>query len=696
MRLGIKRLILTALLVAGLPALGIAGLYLYSTMLPSPDLVRLNERSTVMLDRNGRLLRPFVMADGRWRMPIRASEVDPRYLAMLIAYEDKRFHAHSGVDPLAMLRAAAQMLRAGRVVSGGSTLSMQVARLVEPRMERSLRVKFRQMARAIQLERQFGKEGILDLYLSLAPFGGNLEGLRTASLAYFGREPNRLSHAEAALLVAVPQAPETRRPDRFSLRAEAARTRVLALAEKAGLIPSAELERALEESVPVIRRAFPHLAAHRAEALAAAHPEARRIETNFDRDWQFSLERLAAERAEALGEKLSVAMVVIENTTGKVRASIGGADYFSLPRAGAMDLTRAVRSPGSALKPFIYALAFEGGIAHPETMLEDRPHRFGTYAPENFDQSFQGMVNARQALQLSLNLPAIDLLAALGPQRFLTRLRDAGAGIDLKSAQSPGLAIGLGGLGITLHELTGLYAALARGGSALHSHELTHANEAGSAHLTSAVAAWYVGDILLGAPPPDNGQAGRIAFKTGTSYGYRDAFAIGFDRQHTIGVWVGRADNGAVPGLVGRKVAAPILFDAFARIGLTPGVMARPREAISGLANTLPPPLRHLRQDIPKTISAMRGQALQIAFPPDGATIDSRATEIDGKPWLVVKVNGGAPPFTYLVNGAPVQTRLEGARLQRALGFAPNGLGFAEISVVDAHGASDRVTIRLQ
>ena len=604
-----KRLILAALLFAGAPLLALAALLTYAAMLPPIDMARLNERSTVVLDRNGRLLRPFVMADGRWRMPVRGAEIDQRYLALLIAYEDKRFYRHFGVDPLAMLRAAGQMLRAGKIVSGGSTLSMQVARLAEPREERSLRAKLRQMARAIQLERQLGKHGILDLYLALAPFGGNVEGLRTASLAYFGREPNRLSHAEAALLVAIPQAPETRRPDRFAQRAEAARARVLSFAAQSGLLPQIELSRALEEPLPDARRAFPHLAAHRAEALAAADPAARSIATTFDRDWQFSLERLARERADALGEKLSVAVVVIENESGKVRASVGGADYFSAPRAGAMDLTRAVRSPGSALKPFIYALAFENGIAHPETMLEDRPHRFGTYAPENFDQSFQGMVNARQALQQSLNLPAIDLLAALGPQRFLTRLRDAGAAIDLKAAQAPGLAVGLGGLGITLQELTGLYAALARGGTALPSTELSNAEAGQGTHLTSAVAAWYVGDILLGAPPPDNGLGGRIAFKTGTSYGYRDAFAVGFDRKHTIGVWAGRADNAAVPGLVGRKVAAPILFDAFARIGSTPGVMARPREAISGLGNTLPPPLRHLRQDIPKTVSAMSGQS---------------------------------------------------------------------------------------
>lgn len=670
----------------------VAAFFAYALSLPPIEATRLEARSTIVTDRNGKLLRPFVMADGRWRMPIKAAEVDPRYLAMLIAYEDKRFYAHHGVDPAALLRAAGQMLTRGRIVSGGSTLSMQVARLVEPREGRSLRVKFRQMARAVQLERQFGKAGILDLYLSLAPFGGNLEGVRAASLSYFGREPNRLSTAEAALLVAIPQAPEQRRPDRFAARAEAARVRVLARIEQTGLLPPADIARARDEAMPEGRRAFPHYAAHRAEALVAAQPDQREISTSLDRDWQILLERLAKERAEALGPELSVAMVVIENETGLVRASVGGADYFAAKRAGAMDLTRAIRSPGSALKPFIYAFAFENGIAHPETMLEDRPHRYGAYAPDNFDMSFQGMVSARQALQNSLNLPAVELLQAVGAQKFISRLREAEANIVMKDESAPGLAVGLGGLGITLHDLTTLYAHLARSGTIMPAREAESDARLMPRALIGPVPAWYIADILIGAPPPDNGPMGRIAFKTGTSYGYRDAFSVGFDRKHTIGVWVGRADNAAVPGLIGRKVAAPILFDAFARIGPSPGIGPRPREALVATNASLPPPLRHVRQDIPKTLGAMHQSSVQIAFPPDGSRIDTRATEMEGKPWLVVKVQGGLPPFTYLVNGEP----FDQAQARRITGFTPDGMGFAQISVIDSRGQTDKVSVRLQ
>lgn len=686
----------------GAPVLALAciwgGFRLYAASLPPLDMAALHERSTVVLDKNGKLLRPFVMADGRWRLPTTAKEVDPRYLAMLIAYEDKRFWQHGGVDPLAMLRAAGQMLKAGRILSGGSTISMQVARLAEPRAGRSLGAKLRQMARAIELEQRLGKAAVLDLYLSLAPFGGNIEGVRAASLAYFGREPNRLSTAEAALLVAIPQAPEQRRPDRHAGVAEAARAHVLKRLGEARALPAADIARAHDEAMPSARHAFPMHAAHRAEALVAASPAARRITTTIDRDWQANLAQLARERAETLGPKLSVAMVVIENATGQVRASIGGAEYLAQDRAGGMDLTRAVRSPGSALKPFIYALAFDEGIAHPETMLEDRPMRFSTYAPENFDPGFQGMVTARQALQMSLNLPAVDLLSAYGPQRFLARLTQAGADIKLPrvsvegDAASPGLAIALGGLGITLQDMTMLFAGLARGGEMLEAQELAGGATHAPVRLLSTVSSWYVGDILRQAPPPDNGAVGRIAFKTGTSYGYRDAFAIGYDKRHTIGVWVGRADNAAVPGLVGRKVAAPILFDAFSRIGLHPGLMPRPADALVASNGTLPPPLRHLRKDAPKTLASLAEQPLVIAFPPDGARIDLAASQIEGKPSLSIKLQGGAAPYTYLVDGTPVGSAIA----RRALEIEPRGPGFSEITVVDARGASAAVRVRLQ
>jgi penicillin-binding protein 1C len=662
--------------------------------LPQLDLAQTAERSPIVLDRNGQLLRAFTMADGRWRMPTSVADVDPRYVGMLLAFEDKRFRSHHGVDPLAMARAVGQSIRHRRVVSGGSTLTMQVARLIEPRAERSASAKLRQIVRALELERQFTKDEILSLYLSLAPFGGNIEGIRAASFAYFGKDARRLSHAEAATLVALPQAPEIRRPDRFPERAVQGRNRVLAVAVRAGVVPEGERQHALGETMPRERRPFPMLAAHAAEAALRQRPQERVHRLTIDAGWQAMLETLARERAEALGPKLSAAFLVIEHATGAVRASVGGAGYFADERAGAMDLTQALRSPGSALKPFIYAMAFEGGIAHPSTVLEDRPHRYGLYAPENFDQTFQGTVTAKKALQMSLNVPAVELLSAVGPQRFVSRMRNVGAGLAMPPEGAPGLAIGLGGVGITLRDLTRLYAGLARGGesTALQLRLDTPALAEPLARIVDPVPAWYVADALLGSPPPQNAQAGRIAYKTGTSYGYRDAWSVGFDRKHTIGVWVGRPDNGAVPGLVGRLAAAPLLFDAFARVGMEPGVAPRPADAIVAATHELPPPLRHLRRDIPKTALAISSASLKLAFPPDGARIELPPDPDARETALSVKITGGKPPFTAYVNGRPAAA----SATRRTLHLAADGAGFTRISIVDGAGETDSVTVRLQ
>jgi penicillin-binding protein 1C len=681
--------------VLGIAAItGATALTLYARSLPPLDVSAAADRSTVVLDREGKLLRPFLTADGRWKLPVTSEDVDPRYLAMLKAFEDKRFDDHHGIDPLGMLRAAGQMLLNGRVVSGGSTLTMQVARLLEPREERTLSAKLRQAVRAVELEQRFDKARILDLYLTLAPFGGNLEGVRAASFAYFGKEPKRLSTAEAALLVALPQSPETRRPDRFIEAARKARERVLERVEQAGLATSDEVAAARNEPIPTARRSFPNLSPHIAEQVVAEAPSERVQKLSLDARLQTALEGLARERSLGLAPQVSIAILAVDNEAGEIRASVGGVDYFATERAGSLDLTRALRSPGSALKPFIYALAFDNGIAHPETMLEDRPARYGIYIPENFDMTFQGMVSARKALQLSLNVPAVELLSALGPQRFLSRLRDAGVAIAMpRDSGAPGLAVGLGGLGITLQDLTRAYVGLARGGEMLPLRFRQQAAGSGPApRLVDPVAAWYVADTLLGAPPPLNAVPGRIAYKTGTSYGYRDAWAVGFDRKHTIGVWVGRADNGAVPGLVGRTVAAPILFDAFARLGIDPRPFPQPADAIIASTGHLPPPLRHLRQDVPKTVTAMTTPTLKLAFPPDGARIDLSAAALDGNGRLNLKVAGGSPPYTWLVDGTPVTE----PQRRRETQWQPPGKGFMRISVIDATGASESVSVRLQ
>jgi penicillin-binding protein 1C len=647
--------------------------------------------SVSVTDRDGRLLRAYATTDGRWRLPAQPDDVDPRFVAMLLHYEDKRFRSHAGVDPLALGRAAYQLARQGRIVSGASTLTMQVARLLAPRRERGIAVKLREMRRALALERALGKQEILRLYLDLAPYGGNLEGVRAASLAYFGREPRRLTLAEAALLVALPQAPELRRPDRAANAARNARDRVLDRVGAAGLATAEEIARAKAEPAPQARLPMPLLAPHAADHAVAAAPQRLRHRLTIEAPLQKALEDLARERARALGPDTSVAIVAVDHGSGEVLAHVGSADYFDARRAGQVDMTQAVRSPGSALKPFIYGLAFEDGLVHPETLIDDRPIRYGSYAPENFDLTFQGTVSVRRALQLSLNVPAVALLDKVGTSRLASRLRQAGGALVLPSGEAPGLAMGLGGVGVRLSDLTMLYAGIARHGSVLPLTERLddRAAPALPLRLLEPVAAWYVGNVLIGTPPPDNAAAGRIAFKTGTSYGYRDAWAVGFDGKRTIGVWVGRADGAPVPGMTGRVAAAPILFDAFARGGrLVAPLPPAPKGAIVAATARLPAPLQYFGAAAP----GRGAEPPRILFPPNGARLDLASGEDGRREPIALKISGGARPMTVLVNGVP--RPLDPAR--RTLFFEPDGPGFVRVTVMDANGAADSIVVRVQ
>ncbi|MGH6767741.1 MAG: penicillin-binding protein 1C [Xanthobacteraceae bacterium] len=647
--------------------------------------------STLVVDREGRLLRPYTTPEGRWRLPATREDVDPRFLAMLFAFEDKRFMQHRGVDPLALGRSFVQLVANGRIVSGGSTLTMQVARLLEPRTERTFVAKLRQMVRAVELERILSKDEILALYLSLAPYGGNLEGIRAASLAYFGKEPRRLTLAESALLVALPQSPESRRPDRSVEAARNARNRVLDRLAAAGVVPADEIARAMSVSVPQGRRPMPMLAPHSADAVVDAEPGRAIHRLTIDAGLQKILQELARERARTLGPHMSVAILVVDNETGHVLARVASSDYFDMNRAGQVDMTQAVRSPGSALKPFIYGLGFEDGYIHPETLIDDRPIRYGSYAPENFDLTFQGTVTVRRALQLSLNVPAVAVLDKVGSSRFDARLRQAGGSLVLPKGETPGLAMGLGGVGITLNDLVTLYAGIARLGTTVPLSERQGEEPGEPRRLMEPVAAWYVGNVLLGSPPPENAAGGRIAFKTGTSYGYRDAWAVGFDGNRTIGVWVGRPDGAPVPGLLGRAAAAPILFDAFFRTGMMPVPLPpAPRGALVARTNTLPPPLRRFRPN------GLAGEGtdpqLRIMFPPNGARLEL-ATGEAGKPDPVaLKIAGGTGPVTVLANGLPLTAPVG----RRTVFFEPEGPGFVRFTVIDAKGATDSVAVRLQ
>ncbi|MEZ5839835.1 MAG: penicillin-binding protein 1C [Hyphomicrobiales bacterium] len=687
-------------LAAALAATALAGgsLAVFVSRIGPPDFSPLQDVSTLVVDRNGALLRPFTTHTGRWRLPVELAEVDTRFLDMLIAYEDRRFRDHHGVDPRAVARAAWQLAVNGRIVSGASTITMQLARLLEPHAERSFAGKLVEAVRAVEIERRLSKDEILAAYLTLAPYGGNLEGVRAASIAYFGKEPRRLSLAEAALLVALPQSPERRRPDRAASVARAARDRVLDRMVGAGVVTPAAAFAARERNVPTARQPVPMIAAHLAEDVVAAVPDLKVHRLTIDRPLQESLEQLAADRARLLGRRLSAAILVVDNETGAVRAHVGSAGYLDMARAGQVDMTRAVRSPGSTLKPFIYGLAFEEGIVHPETLIEDRPTRFGAYRPENFEETFQGTVTVRQALQLSLNVPAVSLLEAIGPDRLFARFREVGVDMKLPPSVGPNLAVGLGGVGLRLADLARLYAALARGGSVMPlvvEAAGERPNVPIARPLLGKVADWYVADILAGAPPPNNAAGGLLAYKTGTSYGYRDAWSVGFDSHHTVAVWVGRPDGAPVPGLVGRVAAAPVLFDAFSRLGGATGLLARrPAGALVAGTAELPPPLRHYRgAGILASAPDGADAPLAIAFPPDGAAVDLGATGAPSAPSpLALKAAGGRLPLTFMVNGRPVASSPH----RREASWAPDGPGFAHLSVIDADGVVAGATVRIE
>ena len=654
-------------------------IWIDATVLPPLQLAS----SVQVLDREGALLRAYTVADGRWRLAATAADVDPGFAAALMAYEDKRFYQHSGVDIRAMLRAIGQAAWNGRVISGGSTITMQVARLLEEGTTGEVSGKLRQMRVAWALERRLTKDQILGLYLSLAPYGGNLEGIRAATLSYFGKEPRRLTPAEIALLVAIPQSPESRRPDRHQATATKARDRVLARAERDGLIDADQAQAARSEVVPATRKAFPALAPHLADRARAADPTAQTHRLTLDRTLQSALETLAAEGVAGQGDRLQIALVVADHQTGEILASVGSSAFRDDLRAGFNDMTQALRSPGSTLKPLVYGLAFDEGLAHPETLLEDRPTDFNGYRPQNFDRQYRGTIRAREALQMSLNIPVVALTEALGPARLLTALDRAGVRYEMPAGQ-PGLAIALGGIGVTLQDMVQLYAAIARGGVSMPL-RWRQGDGAEGQRMLAQSSAWFVGDILAGLAPPPGAPQNRLAYKTGTSYGHRDAWAIGFDGRHVVGVWMGRPDGTPVPGVFGADLAAPVLFQAFARAKptLAPQPPAPPATLLVSNAQ-LPKPLQRFRSR--SAAFEDNADAPALAFPPYGAEVELLP---DG---LLAKVDGGTAPFTWLANGVPVAL----AQSARSVMLGGLGKGFVTLSVIDAKGRSAQSALRLR
>ena len=549
--------------------------------LPKDDLAR------VVLAEDGTPLWRFADANGVWRYPVSTDQVSANYLDALLTYEDRWFFRHPGVNPLALGRAAWQNLTGGRVLSGGSTLSMQVARLLDPH-ERTLTGKVRQLWRTAQLEWHLSKDQILNLYLNRAPFGGTLQGVAAASWAYLGKSPQHLTHSEAALLAVLPQAPSRLRPDRHPARAQVARDKVLRRVAEYRVWPQTAVDEALQEPLLLAPRLEPSLAPLLARRLNRPHSPPL-IRTTLDANLQRRLEDLLLGWRARLPDHTSAAIVVVETENMAVRAYLGSVDINDTRRFGHVDMISALRSPGSTLKPFLYGMAMDAGLIHSESLLQDVPRRYGDYRPGNFSMGFSGPVSASAALAMSLNLPAVQLLEAYGPKRFAADMRNGGVPLSLPALAEPNLALILGGAGSRLEDLVSGYSALARDGKSANL-RLQPSDELHERRLLSPGSAWVIRRILSGQARPDRDpraelvQRPSLAWKTGTSYGFRDALAIGVGPRYLIGVWIGRPDGTPVPGQFGLASAAPLMLqvhDVLSNRDSQRGIVA-PVQAVPG------------------------------------------------------------------------------------------------------------------
>jgi penicillin-binding protein 1C len=654
-----------AFLWAGLTAF-LLGIEVLDRAFPPPLDVR---SSAVVTSRDGVPLRVFPVEDGRWRMRAEVASLDPRLVEAVILLEDKRFYSHGGVDVAALARACLGNLRAGATLSGASTITMQTARLLEPR-PRHLGSKLIEMIRARQIERRLGKDEILALYLTLTPYGGNLEGVETASLAYLGKAPRQLSDSEIALLLALPQSPEARRPDRRPEGARAGRAAVLAKLEAAGFLSSPRAKEAAEDPLPRGRSPFPAAAWHLASEIAV--PGAV-VTSTIERDKQLALSRILTALAEKEGAKVQAAGMVVRLQTGEVVASIGST-HRGRP-GGWLDLTRRPRSPGSALKPFVYGLALQEGIVTEGTRIADLPTRFGTYEPQNFSRGFAGELTVGDALRHSLNVPAVLVLDALGADRLLGSMTSAGVNplTPVTGEREAGLAVTLGGVGITLEELALLYTALGSDGLARPLRKRAGEERSEPSRMMSAEAAERTLAMLRASPAAAGrmpaslaAHAPQVAFKTGTSYGFRDAWAAGVGEEYAAIVWTGRADGSARPGRTGREAALPALLDLFDLLEEKSGspLFAQPSELRDG------------------RLLSGAGQA-DITFPPDGSTLllRERSYVLSGR---------GRGVLRWYVNGEALP-----AGTSRQVHWQPDAPGFYEIVLVGDDGTSSGVKVRL-
>lgn len=566
MRLTSRRLIVILLAALFL----VVGAFIGIISLPLPLEKFSAPQATRFYDRNEELIQVIISDDGFFRLAVNLNDLPDLLIDTLILQEDQYFFQHPGVNPFAIARALLGNVASGRVVSGASTITMQLARMLE-RKPRTVFVKLIEMFRALQLEHRYSKLEILQAYLSIAPYGGNLEGLHSATYAYFGKPTKQLSAAQIALLVVIPKSPNSLRPDRHPEMAKLKRDTLLHKMAASGLIDRSTLMHAIDEPIPNQRLSFPAKIPHLAWYLKSQHPHKTDFYTSLDSNVQLRTEQMVRQYVGSLKDQgiQNASAVVIDTATREVRAMIGSADYFDIPSEGANNGAVALRSPGSTLKPFLYGLAMDDGLIAEKTKLADIPLSVAGYKPSNYSKTFRGHVTVREALIDSLNVVAVRLSQQLGIEKLYGLLKAGG----ITTLEHPpgyyGLPLVLGGVEISLLELTNLYAALANYGEYLPYKILTTGQpEQPPIHLLSPEASWLVGDILTDVERPDfpsiwqySSSRPTVAWKTGTSYGHQDAWSVGYHPEYTVGVWVGNFSGAPASRLSGNHTAAPLFFD---------------------------------------------------------------------------------------------------------------------------------------
>ncbi len=528
------------------------------------------EYTTLITDDKGEMINAYLTKDEKWRMKTELNEISPLLRKTIIAKEDKYFYQHPGINLAAIIRAAFNNVIQGKRTSGASTISMQVARAMEHR-KRNIGTKVIEVFRALQLEWKYDKDEILQMYLNLVPYGGNIEGVKAASLLYFKKAPDHLSLAEITALSIIPNRPSSLVMGKNNDAIIKQRNIWLKRFAKERVFTSKEIEDALAEPLTAQRSAVPHYAPHLSYKLKQQNSSAI-VKTNIRLNTQLKIEKLTKDYIHTLRMQniRNASVVVIENNTGKIISYVGSADFHDTTDGGQVNGADAIRQPGSTLKPLLYALCIDEGLMTPRMVMTDVPVNYGGFAPENYDQKFNGNVTLEYALEHSLNIPAVKGLRMLGTDKMINTLIKADFKQVAKDRNKLGLSLILGGCGTSLEQLTSLFSSFANEG-VYHSPSFTQEKTlSGKTQLVSPTAAYMITNILSKVNRPDfplNWRATehmpKIAWKTGTSYGRRDAWSIGYNKQYTVGVWVGNFSGTGVQELSGANTATPLLFKIF-------------------------------------------------------------------------------------------------------------------------------------